>query len=201
MLRSVATIVFALTTVSPGMPKATSNTYARAIQREAKRWHIDPFTLVAIFWHESSMRAHIVGDSGEAYGLGQLHARYFRGCDKTRPAANNNSASCRAVKANLLNPIYNIRMTAKTIVNKRKACRKITGRPALFHRWLASYGGTRGICGQAKRKGRWRDLPQHPGVREIIQCRRDLIQRKRRCKRLKRRRLVSRSRSRPRGSK
>ena len=196
--RSTKQVIHALGVGNPSLSLGTKKVYAKAIRRAARKHSIDEYTLVSMYWHESNVIASRVSPDGEDFGLGQIRARYLKGCSKTKPARSDKSESCMAVKARLLSPTYNIAMSARIITGKRKACRRITGRAALFHRWLAAYGGTRGICGQAKHKGRWWDLPRYPGVQEIIKCRKDLINR-RKCKRFSRakrkrlRRLASRS--------
>jgi site-specific DNA-cytosine methylase len=182
MVRSIAVIIWALSAANPSLSAPVAKRYAKTIQVEAKRHHIDPFTLVAIFWHESGVRARAVSRDGEDYGLGQIRARFIGACAKDADPVKKPSAACRAVKSRLLEPTHNIKTTALHISKWRKLCRKKTGRSALFHRWLSGYGGVKGTCGQRKVKGKWRDLPRHPGVRSIIQCRKDLL-RKRKCKR------------------
>ena len=160
MVRSIAVIVWAIGLSRPSLPAPTVKAYAKTVQSAAKKHRIDPFTITAIGWHESRWRASVVSRDGEDYGIMQIRARYLKGC-RGVPLK---SKSCLSAKASLLNPYFNIRAAAGYIAAWRKTCRKLTGRPALFARWLHGYGGMgnlkRGIiCGQQKRRGKWTDLP------------------------------------------
>lgn len=177
MVRAVPIIAAAIALVNPSLSKQTRNSYAKTIQVTAKKYELDPFTLVAIAWHESSFRPSVVSKDGEDYGLMQIRARYQKGCRNV----SQDSKSCQVEKARLLNGHYSIRRAGALIRSMRKLCRKRTKRPALFHRWMALYAGLnhprlRGVwCGQRMVKGRWRDIRVHRGIREIVQCRRSLI--------------------------
>ena len=166
------------------MPKTQRVAYAKVVQAEAKEHSIDPFTLVAIIDHESHWRAGAISADGEDYGLGQVRARFQRACRKDSDPVHNPSPACKRAKMTLLNGSYNIRRIAHHISAWRNTCRKITKRPALFHRWLAGYGGmgrqgpTGGwirICGQRRTKKGWRDLPIHRQLRNIMNYRKKLI--------------------------
>lgn len=181
MVRTVAVVVAALLSLRPSVPAPAAQAWSKTIQKVAADRDIDPFTLLAIFWHESHLHPGVVSPDGEDFGLGQIRARYLKGCRRDMPAAKDMSASCMAVKARLMDPTYNIALVAKVITKKRAACREITGRSAKFHRWLAAYGGVtrskghRTTCGQRKVKGKWRDTARHPGVQAIIRCRNQLV--------------------------
>jgi hypothetical protein len=187
VVRSVAIIAAAIGLCSPSMSKPSATAYARVLRAEAESHYFDPLSGVAIIWHESGWRSGAISRDGEDFGLGQIRARFIGACTKDADPIGAPSPGCRAVRASLLDGAYNIRLMAKQITRWRKLCRKKTGRPALFHRWLQGYGGyskpKRGLwCGQQKSKGRWRDKPTPRQVQVILQCRRQLI-RGRACKR------------------
>ena len=181
MVRSVAVIVWAIGVAAPGVPESTATVYAERIQKEAKRYEIDPFTLVSIIRNESRFRASAVSKDGEDHGLGQIRARFYGACRKDADPVKNPSDACKAVKSMLLHGPTNIGHVARAIDRWRKTCRKITGKPALFKRWLHGYGGMgsfkRGImCGQKKnRRGKWRDLPVRKLLKRIMNYRIMLI--------------------------
>ena len=187
MVRSIAVIAAAIALCAPWMPQKLRQSYARVLRAEARAHHFDPITGVALIDHESDWRSGAVSANGRDYGLAQVRAEYVGACKADADPVNAPSAACRAVKAGLLDGHSNIRRMADSITNWRKTCRRLTGKPALFHRWLAGYVGygnlKRGrICGQQKSKGRWRDRKKPREVQRIIQCRRRLI-RGRACRR------------------
>ncbi len=184
MIRSIAVIAWAILLSNPGMPRTQARAYAKTLQTAAKENSFDPFTGVAIIHNESRWRQSVISPDGEDYGLGQIRARYTKGCRDDAEPVKKPSASCKAAKARLLDGHYNIRRMGAEITAWRKFCRKLTKKPALFHRWLAGYGGmgrpkkgggwTR-ICGQHRTKRGWRDLPKRKALRKIIAHRRQLI--------------------------
>lgn len=180
MLRPLWIIVWAIGFSKPSMPQHQRASYAKVIRSEARDHQIDPFTLVSIIHHESRWRSNVISPDGEDVGLAQIRARYLKGCRGDKDPVNKPSASCRAAKARLKSGAYNIRVMAGAITRWRKLCRKKTGRPALFHRWLHGYGGKTNIkrglwCNQRRTRGKWRDLPVHPKLRRIINYRRKLV--------------------------
>lgn len=48
------------------------------VSRAAERYDVDPDVLVAIIYKESGCRPSVIGDGGAAYGLGQIHPRWWR---------------------------------------------------------------------------------------------------------------------------
>ena len=172
--------MWAIGFASPSLPKSVARNYAAVIQAEAKDHGIDPFTIVSLIRHESRFRASVISADGEDYGLGQIRARYLMACRKDKNPVKSPSPRCLAAKTRLLHGPANIRHLAGAITQWRKTCRRMTGRPALFARWLHGYGGMgnlrRGIiCGQSKATGKWRDLPLRPLLRNIIQYRLRLV--------------------------
>jgi len=179
MWRTIAAIVWAIQNVSPTVSTPRATSYAKAIQTQAHKRHIDPFTIVSIIHHESRFRASAISPDGEDYGLGQVRARYLRQCRKDKDPLRKPSPACNAAKNRLLIGAINIRYVAQAIGSWRATCRRLTNRPALFHRWLHGYGGMgnlkRGIiCGQKKKRGKWTDLPKRRQVRTIIRLQRRL---------------------------
>lgn len=182
MQAGVAIIAWAIGQSQPSMPAKQRTAYAQVVQDEAKAHQFDPLTLVAIVHHESRWRASAVSPDGEDFGLGQIRARYRKGCRLDIPARDDNSPSCLAVKAQLLDGNNNIRSIANAITAWRSKCRKVTGRSALLPRWLHGYGGMtnprKGIwCNQRKIKGRWVDLPVPSKLKTIIRYRLSLHRR------------------------
>lgn len=168
----LAIILAALHLANPQLSKPVQRNLAHVIAVEADRAHVDPLIMIAVFWHESGVRSGAVSADGEDYGLGQIRARYIGACRNDTDPVNHPSQACLAVKANLLNPNYNVRVTAEVIAKWRTTCRTATGAKALAHRWLAGYAGEsrppQTLCGQRKVGGRWRDLPQSSRVRSIL---------------------------------
>lgn len=141
MLRSIAAITAAILFCQPTLSKNTAKSYAKMIQVEAKKRHFDPFSIVAIIHGESSFRATVVSANGEDYGLTQLRARNIGACRQDADPVNNPSPACKAVKASLLNPAYNIQLASSRITLSRDFCRKLRGR-ATYHGWLSVWQGS-----------------------------------------------------------
>jgi hypothetical protein len=183
LLRSVFIITWAISLSQPSMSTAQRTSYAKIVREQAQKHRIDPFTLVAIIHHESRWRPNAVSRDGEDHGLGQIRARFEKACRKDADPVKAPSPGCKRAKMSLLNGTYNIRRMAGHIANWRKTCRKITGQPALFKRWLHGYGGMgkrshRGwvqICGQRPTKKGWVDIPVRRQLRNIMNYRKRLI--------------------------
>ena len=189
MIRSIAVIAWAILLSNPALPKKQARAYAKTLQKTAKDHNFDPFSGIAIIHSESRWRQSVISPDGEDYGLGQIRARYVKGCRGDKDPVKHPSASCKAAKARLLDGHHNIRRLGVHITQWRKTCRRITKRPALFHRWLHGYGGMgrprKGggwthICGQRRTKRGWRDLPKRKAIRNILAHRRRLIHKLRR---------------------
>jgi hypothetical protein len=161
----------------PSMSSGNARHYAAVIIEESSRHHFDAMTAVALICHESHWNPVAVSADGEDHGLGQVRARYFGACRSDTEPIRSPNPSCRATKAALLDPIYNIRVVAEQIERWKRTCRTKTGRRALDHRWLAGYGGfsnpSKGKwCGQQRKLGRWVDLPRPLQVETILRYRR-----------------------------
>lgn len=181
--RGVDKVAWAIGQSNGSLGKDARRIYAKLVIKEARKHDFDPFTAVAIAHSESRWRPSAISPDGEDYGLGQIRARYQPGCRDDADPVHHPDAECKAAKARLLSPAYNLSMMGSAITAWRKLCKdkkRGTGRPALFHRWLAGYGGMHrpkaGIrCGQKKVKGKWRDMPLRPRLRRIINHRKRLI--------------------------
>jgi len=167
----------------PSLAYKTRAAWAKLLINTARKYDFDPFTGVAIIHNESRWRPDTVSVDGEDFGFGQVRARYLAGCRSDIPAAKDHSKSCAAIKARLLSPAYGIRSLGGAIAKWRKTCRKVTGKAALFRRWLHGYGGMGKIqngrpvilCGMKKSGKKWRDLPLRKELRRIINYRKSLI--------------------------
>lgn len=177
MIRSALCIKLAIGLAQPTMSVELKAHYAAVLQQEAKQRHFDPLTVVAVIENESGWRAGLVGGlRNQCVGLGQhcLHVHaYCRDTDYL-------GARCQARRAWLLNGENNLRATSAAVTRWRAYCRRLTGRSALFHRWLYGYQGhaandsTR-QCGMRKTVRGWVDLPKPALVRRVMRRRIQLI--------------------------
>lgn len=140
MLRSVAVIAAAIHFAQPKLTDEQAQSYALALQEQAKLHDFDPLTGVAIIHFESSFDPTVISKNGEDYGLAQIRARYVGACKEDPDPLNAPGPACREVKRKLLLPEENIRVMAELITANRAFCKKKTG-SSLFARWLASYQG------------------------------------------------------------
>jgi hypothetical protein len=177
VVRPVALIAAAIQVANPSLSDSTAKRYAEVIRVEAREHDYDPFTGIAIMWHETRVRAGAVGGTGgRCYGLAQICVQaiypYCRG-----PGFE--SAQCQARRSALLVPEENIRVMSDLITRWRAHCRRKTGLPALFHRWLSGFQGvdaaTGGTCGMKKGRRGWRDLPKHRITTRVMEYRKKLI--------------------------
>jgi len=157
MVRSVILIAAAIQLSQPGMSAKQAKGYATVVQQEAKKRHFDPFSLVAIIHFESWWKSNAISPSGEDYGLSQIRMRFVGACRKDADPVNNPSKACKAVKASLLSPIYNIRYASAHITRSRAFCRKKVGR-ATYHGWLAAWQGSH-------KRGKWCRKNKHTTLR------------------------------------
>ena len=136
--------LFAVRLLHPEL--AGAEELAGLLEQAAARAHVDPLALVAYVEHESRFRSRVVSRDGEDYGLGQIRARYQKACRGAR-----RSRACRAEKARLLEPAYNLRILAGKIRAIKKGETWIQDRTA--RAWLAGLAGTTDL--------------HHPKVEEI----------------------------------
>jgi hypothetical protein len=138
MWRSILFIKTAILISQPSMPSATATAYASILQAEGKARKFDPITVVAMVEGESHWNSRLVGGlNNQCVGLGQHCLHVYKYCTTT----GYKGKRCQARRAYLLNGGNNLRETAKAITLWRKYCRKLTGRSALFARWLYGYQG------------------------------------------------------------
>lgn len=181
--RSTADVMWAISE-SRDLPAATRRQYAEAIISESTEHNVDPFTMVSIINHESKFNSQAVGGmDGQCIGFGQTCLHRYEECTST----DFEGAACQERKAKLLNWRFSLSQIAADISAWRAYCRKTTGQPALFYRWLSGYAGsttvkgkkgrpTRTVCGMSRdKKGRWHDAPRARGVKEIMNYRLQLI--------------------------
>jgi hypothetical protein len=177
MIRSVALITAAIGLANPGLGVATRTHYAKTVQAVCKRASCDPLTIVSMVEFESRWRAsaRLVRGQEEYVGLGQVRLRNYPACGDLK------SSACAAKRAELLNPHHNLRVIGATIQATRKYCRKRTGRPALFARWLAVYQGVDAVrgttCNQRRVRGKWVDQPLHRLTLRVMRRRTELARR------------------------
>ncbi len=140
LFRALPLIVSAILLSRPTMPRAEAERYAKVLQDEAKKRDFDPLTVVAIVHFESRWQPGAVSPDGEDYGLGQVRARWMRGCRDDADPVRAPSEACQAAKAALLDGAQNLRRVAAIITANRELCREKTG-AATLPRWLAGYEG------------------------------------------------------------
>lgn len=175
MIRSVLFIKTAILLAQPSMSPDLATTYAEVLRVEARDRHFDPVTAVAIVENESRWRAGAVGGlNGACYGLAQFCAHIKPVCRREGLK----SASCKAEMAPYLNGIYSLRALARSITAWRRFCRRVTGKPALFYRWLHGFQGygTKSVtCGMRKTKRGWIDVRRPKLVRKVMRRRLEII--------------------------
>lgn len=178
--RPVGDVMWAIGRSQPKMGKGTRRSYAETILREGGKRKFDSFTLVAMCHNESRWNVRLVGGAGrKCHGACQhcvqFKYKYCRG-DKY------DSPRCKAKRSWLLVGNNNITETASDITNWRKLCRKVTGKSALFHRWLHGFQGygrpkarPKVLCGMVRGKRGWRDVKRPRQVNQVMNYRRKLI--------------------------
>lgn len=174
--RPVSDVAWALSKSRPDVSLKTRKVWAKTIIEEGSERKFDSFTVVSMCHHETGWHTGLVGGKGgRCVGACQHCMFKYRKCrdDDSDPW-------CQKKKQKLLDPIYNIRETARDITQWRKYCRKKTGHGALFYRWLHGFQGfgrpSQGlICGMKETRRGWRDVPKPKLVRNVISYRRKLI--------------------------
>lgn len=180
MWRSIAILQWALSWAAPQMSHTQQAAYAQVLQAEGKRHHIDPLDVVVLIRHESRWHSHAVSQDGEDLGLGQIRARFDPACRKDQNPVDEPSPECHRARQRLLDPIYNLRRTFAALAQWRTKCRT-TGSSPSFRELLEGYGGlsdpsSQTLCGKRLVKGKWRPLPVHPKVQEVLRLRKRLQQ-------------------------
>lgn len=174
----------ALREAAPHLSPKSVDVYARIVREEARSRSFDPYTLIAMVRFESGWSSGVVGRNsvGTYVGFGQIRLENWREC---RGEEGPSSEACARRRRLLRDPVFNLRRTARFITEHRTFCRKKTGEPALFARWLSSYQGfnnsskRRGVwCNMRQdRRGRWRDVRAPTFTRKVIAYRRQLARR------------------------
>lgn len=176
MLRSILFIKTAIAISHPSLNEDLRERYARVIQEEAQEHKHDPVTVIAMVEGESRWQAGLVGGlNGQCVGLGQHCLHVYDYCTGT----NYRGARCQEKKQWLLNGVNNLRATSEAITEWRRYCRRVTGKPALFARWLYGYQGHAVTktkkCGMRKTRNGWVDLPRPALVKRVMNRRIALI--------------------------
>lgn len=185
LVRPTSTIARAIELSAPRLSKPTRLAYAQILHAEGKARHFDPLTVVAMVHFESHWNPALTNDhhSGFYVGLGQINAYHRKECRE----GGLKSTGCQARIAELKSGPYNLRRVAAGVTANRRFCRRKTGQPALFARWLSSYqglndyrrGGRADVwCNMRRdRRGRWRDVKVHRLTRQVMRYRLTLIRR------------------------
>lgn len=182
MLRSILFIKTAIAISHPSLSDSLRTSYATTLQAEAKKRSFDPVTVVAMVENESRWNSRLVGGlNGQCIGLGQHCLHVYGYCTRT----NYRGARCQEKKAWLLNGTNNLMATSRAITDWRKTCRQITGKPALFYRWLHGYQGFGKydkerrrwtvVCGMRPTRKGWVDVKRPRLVRKVMRRRIELI--------------------------
>jgi hypothetical protein len=159
------------------MSDGIRTSYAKVLQAEAKKRKFDPITVVSIVENESHWNSRLVGGlNNQCIGLGQHCLHVYSYCTGT----NYRGERCQAKKAWLLNGTNNLYATSAAITKWRKYCRKLTGRSALFYRWLYGYQGhayrnKNKQCGMMKTKRGWVDIKRPALVKRVMRRRLEII--------------------------
>lgn len=176
MIRSIALIMSAIQLANPAVSDETARAHAGVLQREANEHQFDPYTGVAMGHNETRWRPGSIGGAeGKCYGLFQVCVQWAVSSCRTGFT----SAACLQERQALLQAPHAIARLGADIDRWRSYCRRATGRPALFHRWLAGYQGYDArhgtICGQVKTKKGWRDAPIRRATWAVIRFRKRLL--------------------------
>jgi len=184
LTRSTWRIEKALQDACPGLSKGRMKLWAPVIRKEARERHFCPYTEVSIIRYESRCNPGLVANKlplEYSVGLGQINVIWHRDCKDGKLK----SPKCQAYIGMLKSGPANLKVTASMITANRKMCRDRTGHPALFARWLSSYGGynnsrgRKGVwCNMRKdRRGRWRDVKVPTHTQNVMNYRRYLVRR------------------------
>jgi len=168
----------------PHLNRAKVRIWSKVLREEAMKRSFCPYTGVAIVKFEtgSSCNERLVYDRMPreySVGLGQINVIHHRDCRN----GGLESPGCQSYINMLKDGASNLRVMSSMITLNRRMCRSRTGHPALFARWLSSYGGynnsrgRKGVwCNMRKdRRGRWRDVKVPSHTRNVIQYRRQLL--------------------------
>jgi hypothetical protein len=167
----------------PHLSTAKAKLWGGILKKQAKQRKFCPYTGVAIVWSETGRTCNetLIYDHSSGYyvGLGQINAYHRKECKE----GGLDSPGCKMRIAELQNGAYNLVRMSMGITANRKFCRKKTGHPALFARWLSSYQGfniskgRKGVwCNMRQdKRGRWRDVKTPHLTRKVMRYRRRLL--------------------------
>lgn len=131
-------IMLAIYLCRPGIPEPARKAYAQEILRLPAAFRLHAVALVE---HESKWSPTAISRDREDVGLGQVRARFLRGCRGDADPVNHPSASCRAERLRLLDGLYNLRLSVAQLLKWRSTCRRKTGKVPTPAQLLQAYGG------------------------------------------------------------
>lgn len=181
LARPLSRVEAAIRYVNPRVARVNVRSWARVIRAEAIARRFDPYTLIAIVRFESGFNPGVVNNNPPreySVGLSQINAlALYRTC---REPPILSAPSCQSSIAALTDGAHNLRTAARLITGFRDHCRRRTGKPALFARWLSAFQGYDSRPGvtcnmRRDRRGRWRDLPAPTLTRRVMRYRRELV--------------------------
>lgn len=180
LTRPLSQVVRAVREANPSLHPTTARGWAKVIRDEARKHQFDPYTLIAIVHGETNFNPSAINNNPPreySVGLSQINVLSFRAC---RPSDTMlQSPGCQAIISRLLVGDHNLRTAAGIITSARDYCRRRTGQPALFARWLSvfqGYDSRPGVVCNMRRdsRGHWRDLPVPVLTRRVMAYRRHL---------------------------
>lgn len=183
--RPISDVMWAIGKSQPKMGEGLRRSYAKILLSEGKKRKFDSFTAVAMVHFETRWNSKLVGGLNNAcYGLGQTCAHIFKVCRDN----GYKSPECLKKMKPYLNGANALYALGRSITRWRKYCRRLTGRPALFHRWLFGYQGNAyrdksKQCGMRRTKRGWVNIPKTKLVMKVINYRLRLIRLNKRRKR------------------
>ena len=166
----------------PKLNPKKAKLWSQLIRKEAKARGFCPYTVISIVKNETggSCNERIVNNRPPieySVGLGQVNVIHHRDCR----GGNLESSGCQAYISMLMDGASNLRVVSSLITQNREFCKRKTGKPALFARWLSSYQGYNGKKGvwcnmRRDKSGQWRDVKVPRFTKRVIQYRRFLMQ-------------------------
>lgn len=175
MIRPVEVVVAALRLVCPGQSDATLEDWGAHVRQLGITNGHDPVTQVAILENESrcNPRAFLKRGALEVVGLMGINLANFPACRDT------SATECEAMRAQLLEPRFNLTMGSQYIAINRAFCKDKTGR-GMFENWLASYQGfnvpsANRYCALQRIGGRWVETGVPKLTRKVMRRRREIL--------------------------
>lgn len=178
MLRSLHVIAAAIGLSAPGLPDAQVDSYALVVRDESLEHELDPLLVVAVVHNESRWYASAQNQRTACVGLGGICLRVFPQCQD--PGRRD---ECVLLKGRLLEPVWNLQVTAAMLESNRDFCTERIG-PVTTADWLSSYQGfndrpgRRGVfCNHVRMRGRWVRVPT-PRLTQRVIAYRDALARR-----------------------